>query len=45
MSSLYYTITIAIVSSVVATIIGTAAAIGIHRMGKKTKSLVLNYTF
>ena len=36
------TIEIAIVSSIVATVIGTAAAIGINAMRKRTRSLILN---
>ncbi len=43
--SLYYTLAIALLASVIATIIGTLAAIGIHVMRKKTKSLVLNITY
>lgn len=43
--SLYYTLIIAIVSAVVATLIGTAAAIGIHMMKKRTKSIVMNVTY
>ena len=34
MSALYYTVIIAVVSSVIATIIGTISAIGIHKMRK-----------
>lgn len=45
MSALYYTITIAVISSLIATLIGTAAAIGIHRMNRKQKSLVMNLTY
>ena len=41
-SALLLTLEIAAVSSVVATIIGTAAAIGIYAMKKRTRSLVLN---
>lgn len=43
--SLYYTLIIALLASVIATIIGTLAAIGIHVMKKKTKSVVLNITY
>jgi spermidine/putrescine transport system permease protein len=45
MSALYYTISIAVVSSAIATFIGTAAAIGIHRMNKKQKNLIMNLTY
>lgn len=45
MKALYYTVTIAILSSIISTIVGTAAAIGIYNMrgiGKKTL-LNINY--
>lgn len=45
-SALYYTVLIAIVSSVIATIIGTISAIGIHKMkrgGFKKALLNINY--
>ncbi|HHW47764.1 MAG TPA: ABC transporter permease [Clostridiaceae bacterium] len=45
MSALYYTIIIAVVSSFVATVIGTAAAIGIHNMKKIKKTIVMNITY
>jgi len=45
LTSLYYTIIIGLLSAVVATIIGTAAAIGIHNMNKITKSFVMNMTY
>lgn len=41
----YYTITIAIVSAVVSTILGTIAAIGINSMKGKTKALTLNVNY
>ena len=41
-SALLLTIEIAIISSIVATVIGTAAAIGINAMRKRTRSLILN---
>ena len=40
--SLLLTLEIAAISSVVATIIGTAAAIGIYAMKKRTRNLILN---
>lgn len=43
--ALYYTLSIALLASVIATIIGTLAAIGIHVMKKKTKSVILNVTY
>jgi spermidine/putrescine transport system permease protein len=42
MRALYYTVTIAILSSVTATIIGTFAAVGINNMSSKRKWLMLN---
>jgi len=45
MSALYNTLAIALISSFVATIIGTAAAVGIHNMNKLTKSFVMNLTY
>lgn len=45
MSSLYYTLAIALLASLAATILGTAAAVGIHNMGRLTKSLVMNLTY
>ncbi len=45
MSALYYTIAIAVASSIIATIIGTAAAIGIHQMKRKQKSVIMNLTY
>ena len=41
-SSLVNTLIVAVVSSIVATILGTASAIGIHAMGKRTRSIVMN---
>lgn len=43
--ALYYTVIIAIISSIISTIIGTAAAIGIHNMSKWKKTLVMNITY
>lgn len=42
LTSLVNTIIIAVAASVVATVLGTMAAIGIHRMGRKTRSAILN---
>lgn len=42
MKALYYTIVIAVLSSVIATIIGTLSAIGIHNMKKNHKTVILN---
>lgn len=44
-SSLGNTLLIAIISSIVATVLGTAAAIGIHAMNKKLRSVVVNLTY
>ncbi|MBR3486638.1 MAG: ABC transporter permease [Clostridia bacterium] len=41
-SSLLLTIEIAAISSIIATVIGTAAAIGIYAMKKRTRNLILN---
>ncbi len=43
--SLYYTLIIALISAIVATVLGTMAAIGIHVMGKRSKGLVMNITY
>lgn len=45
LTSLYYTILVAIAASLIATIIGTAASIGIHNMGKWKKTTVMNLTY
>ena len=45
LSSLYYTVIIAVISSLVATVIGTIAAIGIHNMSKVKKNIVMNLTY
>lgn len=43
--ALYNTIRIALISSIIAVIIGTLAAIGIHNMKKIKKTVVLNLTY
>ena len=45
MTSLLNTIIVAVAASVFSTILGTMAAIGIHNMRKKVKSLVMNATY
>ncbi len=45
MSSLYYTVAIALLSSLIATIAGTAAAVAIHNMNKHLRSIVMNVTY
>lgn len=45
LTSLNYTIIIAVLSSVIATVIGTTAAIGINNMGKIKKAVVMNLTY
>lgn len=45
MKSLYYTLAVAILASIIATVIGTMAAIAIDKMGKKSKSLIMNLTY
>ncbi|HKL10764.1 MAG TPA: ABC transporter permease [Clostridia bacterium] len=43
--SLYYTLTIALISAVIATVIGTAAAIGIQAMSRKRRETIMNVTY
>jgi spermidine/putrescine transport system permease protein len=45
MSALYYTLIVALLSSVIATVIGTMSAIGIHKMKSKSRKLVLNINY
>jgi spermidine/putrescine transport system permease protein len=45
MDSLYNTLIIALLSSVIAVIIGTVAAIGIHNMKKIKRNIVMNLTY
>ena len=45
MRALYYTMIIAVLSAVIATVIGTAAAIGIHNMRRLKKKIVMNITY
>ena len=45
LSSLYYTLTIALLSALVATVAGTASAVGIHNMKRVLKSVVMNLTY
>ncbi len=45
MKALANTLTIAVISAVVSTIIGTFTSYGIHHLGKKTKSLMLNVNY
>ncbi len=45
MSSLYYTVIIALSASLIATVLGTAAAVGIHNMSKAKKNLIMNITY
>ena len=44
MNALYTTLTIALVSALIATIIGTAAAIGMNAMRKKSRTLLMGVT-
>lgn len=44
-SALYNTFTIAILASLLATVIGTAAAIGIHHMKPRAKTVFMNITY
>lgn len=45
MKALYYTLIVAALSSLIATVIGTAGAIGIHNMKKFKKTLAMNLTY
>ncbi|WP_207640647.1 ABC transporter permease [Alkaliphilus transvaalensis] len=45
MSALYVTLGIAVLSSIIATIIGTAAAIGIYNMNRFNKGIIMNLTY
>lgn len=45
MSALYYTVLVAVISSIIATIIGTISAIGIHKMRGKRRKLILNINY
>lgn len=45
MSSLWNTLLIAILSAALATLIGTAAAIGLNRMHKAARSVIMNLTY
>jgi len=44
-SALYNTVAIAVLSSIIATIIGTAAALGIYNMKKFAKTIIMNLTY
>ncbi len=45
MSALYYTLIIAVLSALIATIIGMIAALGIHNMNKFSKGIIINLTY
>ncbi|MDO7203663.1 ABC transporter permease [Paraclostridium bifermentans] len=45
MNALYYTLLVAIISSIIATIVGTISAIGIHKMRGKRRKLTLNINY
>ena len=45
MEALFYTVLIAVISSIIATIIGTFAAIGINKMKKSRRALLLNINY
>ncbi len=44
-NAFYYTISIAIISAIISTILGTVAAIGINSMKGKLKSIILNINY
>lgn len=45
LTALYYTVTIAVISSIISTIFGTLTAIGIHKMRGKRKNVLLNINY
>lgn len=45
MNALYYTLLVAIISSIIATIVGTISAIGIHKMRGRRRKLILNINY
>ncbi len=45
MSALYYTVLIALLASVISTVVGTIAAIAISKMSGKLKTLILNINY
>lgn len=45
MTALYYTLLVAVISSIIATIVGTISAIGIHKMRGKRRKLILNVNY
>jgi len=45
MTSLYYTLIVALLSSLIATVAGTAAAVGIFGMNKRLRTIVMNVTY
>lgn len=45
MSALYYTIIVALLSSIIATVVGTISAIGINKMRSKNRKLMLNINY
>lgn len=45
MSALYYTIIVALISSLIATIVGTISAIGIQKMRNRGRKLMLNINY
>ena len=44
-TALYYTVSIALISAIVSTLLGTAASIGINSMRGKIKSVILNINY
>ncbi|MBO5667437.1 MAG: ABC transporter permease, partial [Firmicutes bacterium] len=45
LQALWNTLVVAVISSVVATILGTAAAVGIQAMKKRNRELIMNFTY
>lgn len=45
LTALYYTVTIAVIASVLSTIFGTITAIGLYKMNRKPKKILLNINY
>ena len=45
LSALLNTLIVAVISSVIATLLGTAAAVGIQAMKKRSRDLIMNFTY
>ncbi len=43
--ALYHTLLVAVLATIISTVIGTLAAIGIHSLGRRTKTAILNLNY